>query len=111
MIKETFHKHLIYWEETGFRADTFGDQMSLDWLGSPARDVSLVGERSSTERVERYLTHGPIGSAQECVDGLAKTIEITGIRRFALAFEGAGNRKPVLDSMHRFSSEVIPHLH
>lgn len=52
----------------------------------------------------------PVGSAGHCAETLLRTAEITGIERFVLLMEGAGEHRANVRNIRRFGAEVLPLL-
>jgi len=74
----------------------------VDGRARPARDVGAYVD---------FLTRvHPVGSPDLCVARLARTAEATGLRRFLLMVEGAGDRERVLENVRRLGAEVLPRL-
>jgi alkanesulfonate monooxygenase SsuD/methylene tetrahydromethanopterin reductase-like flavin-dependent oxidoreductase (luciferase family) len=85
------------------------------WLARGVADYTTVDGRARTRRDPRAYTEQlcavhPVGTAAECAGRLARTAERTGIRRFLLMVEGAGDRARTLDNVARLGAEVAPLL-
>lgn len=52
----------------------------------------------------------PVGTADDCVATLRETVERTGVRRFALLVEGAGDPALTRENIRRLGAEVLPRL-
>ncbi|MEV5706147.1 LLM class flavin-dependent oxidoreductase [Actinoallomurus sp. NPDC052274] len=52
----------------------------------------------------------PIGTAEDCLDTMATTVERTGIRHLILMVEGTGSPNRTRENITRLGTEVLPHL-
>jgi alkanesulfonate monooxygenase SsuD/methylene tetrahydromethanopterin reductase-like flavin-dependent oxidoreductase (luciferase family) len=52
----------------------------------------------------------PVGTAEDCVEIMAATVERTGIRHLILMVEGAGSPRRTRENIARLGAEVLPHL-
>jgi alkanesulfonate monooxygenase SsuD/methylene tetrahydromethanopterin reductase-like flavin-dependent oxidoreductase (luciferase family) len=114
-IKNLSWDHLVWWTDEGSNASGMyapGAPLvrSYEWRVREYQERVIRGMRSAVDMLPQQFKHNPIGSPQECVDKLSATIEATGIKRFALGFEAAGERSAVLDSIELFASDVMPHF-
>lgn len=114
-IREQSSRHLLWWMEEGGRASgLYGASATLvpsyEEKQRENRERLLRGFRGPVDLLPDDLAVSPIGSPQECIDKLCTTVELTGIRRFALGFEAAGDRAAVLRSMDLFVERVMPHV-
>lgn len=66
-----------------------------------------AGERAA---LERLLDLNLVGTPEHCVDRIVELVETTGIRHFIVGFEGVGDRERILQSMRRFTEEVVPQV-
>ncbi|CAL4870052.1 Alkanal monooxygenase alpha chain (plasmid) [Asticcacaulis sp. MM231] len=107
-IKEAARERTLWWEEASERAMKFGDTLAFERYGRRPTEGTTWGGGGLFDRVNAYMANSPIGTPQECIDKLNRTVETTGIRRIALAVEGAGSKAAVLQSLRQFSEEVIP---
>ena len=60
--------------------------------------------------VEHLLAIHPIGTPEQCAEGLAATVERTGLRHLILMAEGAGDPRRTRENIARLSAEVVPRL-
>lgn len=82
-----------------------------EWYARQWEQNAIAGEYPVVERVDSNFKINPIGSVQECIDKLNKTVEITGVEHFLCGFESlGGGREQIIESMRRFKEEVIPHV-
>ncbi|MGN6423149.1 MAG: LLM class flavin-dependent oxidoreductase [Asticcacaulis sp.] len=107
-VKDTARERILWWEEASQRAMRFGETLAFERYGKRPNEEKAWGGNGLFDTVDAYMANSPIGTPQECIDKLGRTIEVTGIRRIALALEGVGQREAVLDSMRQFSEEVMP---
>lgn len=107
-VKETTRERLLWWEEASERAMQFGETLATERYGKRAGEEKIWGGGGLFDRVATYMENSPIGTPQECIDKLNRTVEVTGISRIALALEGVGQRQAVLDSIQQFSEDVMP---
>jgi alkanal monooxygenase alpha chain len=107
-IKEATRERLLWWEEASQRAMQFGDTLVFERYGRRAGEQKFRTATELFDRVDTYMANSPIGTPQECIDKLNRTVEVTGITRIALALEGAGRREAVLDTMQQFAEDVMP---
>ncbi|MFG1948448.1 LLM class flavin-dependent oxidoreductase [Nonomuraea sp. NPDC048826] len=76
--------------------------VAVDGAPRPPRDVGAY--------VDLLTRIHPVGSADLCVERLTRTAHATGIGRFLLMVEGAGDRERVLENVRRLGAEVLPRL-
>lgn len=112
VIKEQSRGYFHWWLEEFSRAsqlfDTEGDRIKgYEWHKRKWKEVVMRGERDTSKSVDRIFNVNPIGSPQYCIDTLSNTIERTGLRNFAFGFEAAGKQPAVLESLQKFSEEVL----
>ena len=50
----------------------------------------------------------PVGTAQQCAESMAATVERTGVRHLLCMVEGGGNRARTLENIARLGAEVLP---
>ena len=114
-IRNASRQHLAWWLEEGHRASSLFDPgaeevKGYEWYYRQWEEVVMRGEGEVDGRVERYFEINPIGSPQQCVDILGKSLEVTGLKHVILGFESAGNRSAVMDSIELFASDVMSHF-
>lgn len=112
-IRSASRAHLEWWMDQGYQATELYSPgapsiPSYEWRQREHQQRVLRGIRSARDVLPDHLKRNPIGSPQECIDKLNRTIKITGIKRFAFGFEAVGRREAVLDSMRRYASDVLP---
>ncbi|MDA0638844.1 LLM class flavin-dependent oxidoreductase [Nonomuraea sp. MCN248] len=76
--------------------------VAVDGRPRPPRDVGAY--------VDLLTRIHPVGSADLCAERLARTARETGIQRFLLMVEGAGDPERVLENVRRLGAEVLPRL-
>ena len=86
----------------GWLAAGLGGYVYIDGRPHPRRDP-----RAYTEHL---IAIHPLGPPEACAERLAATAERTGIRRFLLMVEGAGERGLVLETIARAGTELYPLL-
>lgn len=111
-IKEASRPYFLWWLEEFARAsqlfDKEGDHITgYEHHKRKWNEMIQRGERNAKESVDRIYAVNPIGSPQECIDKLSRTIEQTGLRHFAFGFEAAGKPPAVLDAIQLFSEDVL----
>lgn len=114
-IRANSEKNLIWWFEEFNRASamfTPGAERiaGYEWHIKEFEQLAIRGERDVKSALPRVFDVNPIGTPQECIDKLSRTVEITGVRNFALGFESVGKRELVLESMNLFAEEVMPYV-
>lgn len=75
--------------------------------------VSIAGPRPRRDPrayVEHLLRIHPVGTPERCAERLAASAERTGVRRFLLMVEGAGDHDRTMESIARIGAEVAPRL-
>ena len=115
-IVDASRDRLIKWQEEFVRASMIfrKENMNMkgyEWYARQWEQNAIAGEYPVVERVDSNFKINPIGSVQECIDKLNKTVEITGVEHFLCGFESlGGGREQIIESMRRFKEEVIPHV-
>lgn len=71
-------------------------------------EAAIKGQLDFDTLVDRTLRLNPVGTAEECVERLSRTLAVTGIRHVICGFEGASEQELALQSMKRFQADVIP---
>ncbi|MEV4838973.1 LLM class flavin-dependent oxidoreductase [Nonomuraea sp. NPDC049486] len=74
----------------------------VDGRPRPPRDVGAY--------VDLLTRIHPVGSPELCVERLTRTAEATGVERFLLMVEGAGDKDRVVENVRRLGAEVLPRL-
>ncbi|HLU75445.1 MAG TPA: LLM class flavin-dependent oxidoreductase [Nonomuraea sp.] len=74
----------------------------VDGRARPPRDVAAY--------VDLLTRIHPVGSPDLCVERLTRTAAATGVERFLLMVEGAGDPERVLENVRRLGAEVLPRL-
>lgn len=114
-IRANSEKNLIWWFEEFNRASamfTPGAERiaGYEWHIKEFEQLVIRGERDVKSALPRVFDVNPIGTPQECIDKLSRTVEVTGVRNFALGFESVGKRELVLESMNLFAEEVMRYV-
>lgn len=114
-VKRASWDHLEWWMDQGYQASELyapGAPVipTYEWRQREHQQRILRGIRSARDVLAQEMDKNPIGSPQECIDKLNRTVEITGIRRFAFGFEAVGARDEVLRSIEQYTAEVLPHV-
>jgi alkanal monooxygenase alpha chain len=115
VIRRQSAEHLAWWLEEYVTATLmftpeWDAVKGYEWYRRHWEEMVMRNEHRPMDRVERYFALNPIGSPQECIDKLGKTLEMTGLKHAILAFEAAGEPSAVKDSMELFTAEVLPAL-
>jgi alkanesulfonate monooxygenase SsuD/methylene tetrahydromethanopterin reductase-like flavin-dependent oxidoreductase (luciferase family) len=79
-------------------------------LGGYVRIAPGGPPRDPLAYTERLLGLHPVGTPQQCAEHLAATAERTGIGRFLLMVEGAGDHRRAAETITRLGTEVLPLL-
>ncbi|GIE98648.1 LLM class flavin-dependent oxidoreductase [Paractinoplanes rishiriensis] len=85
----------------GWLAST-GEYVRIDGTARPRRDLDAY--------LQRLLNLHPVGTVELCVDRLAETVAVTGVRHLLLMVEGAGDAERTLANIARLGAEVLPLL-
>jgi alkanesulfonate monooxygenase SsuD/methylene tetrahydromethanopterin reductase-like flavin-dependent oxidoreductase (luciferase family) len=85
------------------------------WLADGLSGYQPIDGRPRIRRDPRQYTDllcelHPVGTPDECVDGLRASGERTGIRHVIMMVEGAGSRAATLANIARLGAEVLPRL-
>ncbi|MCO6000164.1 LLM class flavin-dependent oxidoreductase [Actinoallomurus rhizosphaericola] len=85
------------------------------WLRPGLAGYVPVDDRPYTPRdpdayTELLCRIHPIGTAEDCLDIMATTVERTGIRHLILMVEGTGSPNRTRENITRLGVEVLPHL-
>ncbi|MCO6005430.1 LLM class flavin-dependent oxidoreductase [Actinoallomurus purpureus] len=85
------------------------------WLGPGLAGYMPVDGRAATRRdpdayADLLCRIHPVGTAEDCVETMATTLERTGIRHLILMVEGAGAPRRTQENIARLGAEVLPHL-
>ncbi len=115
VIRRQSAEHLAWWLEEYVTATLmftpeWDAVKGYEWYRRHWEEMVMRNEHRPMDRVERYFALNPIGSPQECIDKLGKTLEMTGLKHAILAFEATGEPSAVKDSMELFTAEVLPAL-
>lgn len=105
--------HLAYVAPTRDEAETVLRRSLPGWLARTREYQRLDGarpERDIGAYVEHLLRISPIGTPDECVSRLARTVATTGARRLLLMVEAAGQPTLTMANIARLGEEVLPHL-
>lgn len=73
-------------------------------------EAVIKGETKTDKRVEKYFRLNPIGSPDECIERLQRTIDVTGIDHVICGFETVPTGSGVIDSIRMFWDRVVPHI-
>jgi alkanal monooxygenase alpha chain len=114
-IKRASTEYVTWWLDEATRASKLFAPESdgirgYDWHRRQWETMAMSNQISPEARMEKYFRLNPIGSAQECIDRLQTTIDRTGLRHIICGFESVPTREGVLESIHRFTEEVIPSI-
>lgn len=115
VIRNQSRDYFVWWLEEFARASQLFEPENEHIAGYEQHrrkwaEMIQRGERKASQSVDRIYAVNPIGSPQECIDRLSRTISMTGIDNFAFGFDAAGDQKQVLESMQMFSEEVLAPL-
>ena len=85
------------------------------WLGPGLAGYRPVDGRPPPSRDPRAYAEllcriHPVGTAADCVESMAATIETTGIRHLLCLVEGAGDPAQTLENIARLGADVLPEL-
>jgi alkanal monooxygenase alpha chain len=73
-------------------------------------EMVISGVTTTDRRVDRAIRLNPVGSPQEVIDKIQRTVDLTGIRHFACGFETNKDKAAVLEMMQRVQEEVVPKI-
>jgi alkanesulfonate monooxygenase SsuD/methylene tetrahydromethanopterin reductase-like flavin-dependent oxidoreductase (luciferase family) len=85
------------------------------WLGPGLAGYVPIGglprrARNADEYAELLCRIHPVGTAEDCVESMAATVDRTGIRHLILMVEGAGDAARTRQNVTRLGAEVLPRL-
>jgi alkanal monooxygenase alpha chain len=115
-MHKSSHERLRWWQDEYFRATELftADNIHMrgyEWYARNWEKEAISGKYNVEARIESDLKINPIGSVQKCIDILARTVEITGVKHYVCGFESiSGGRTAILESMQRFKEEVVPNI-
>jgi alkanal monooxygenase alpha chain len=115
-IRERARYYLGWWMEEAQRDTKIMDVIEeqklsdYDWHYRKWKEAVRKGETGTSVRADKILRLNPIGTPDECIEKLARTIKATGISRIICGFEAAGEKRDVLKSMELFERQVRPYL-
>jgi alkanal monooxygenase alpha chain len=113
--KQNSKNYLCWWLDECLRITNVLDFQrsefdSYEYHRRKWKETVLRGEASVEKRVETYIRLNPMGTPDECVRKLQKTVDITGLKKIICGFESIGSAVEVEASMKLFSEEVMPHV-
>lgn len=114
-VKSAFREGLTWWGQEFHRAtDLFkptGAKIpSYEYWQRKWEEAVIRGENDTSTRIDKFLKLSPVGSPQECVERLQRTVDITGAKHIVCGFEGMIQRDAVLENMEAWTSDVLPKI-
>lgn len=107
-------RNLERWHEdsinAAFTVDDLRKLPNYRFHWSQLQDAILKGESDPAIVVRRALEISPVGTVADCIEAFNQLREKTGVKHFMCGFEGSFNMERIMESMQRFSEEVIPKL-
>ncbi|EKS08115.1 LLM class flavin-dependent oxidoreductase [Leptospira santarosai] len=105
-------KNIENWHDDAMKVAFSVDQLrklpNYRFHFSQFQDAILNGESDASVIVKKALDISPIGTADDCIEAFEYLKRETGVEHYICGFEGTLERNKILDSMQRFSEEVIP---
>ncbi len=115
-IREKCRRYLLWFEQEVEHAQNIVNIVrehkveAYDWHLQYWRQAALKGDTPIPRVVSNLLRLNPIGTPEECIKTIQQIVDATGVSRIVCAFEAAGKREDVLQSMKLFNEEVRPHI-
>jgi len=82
-----------------------------DWHRRRREQAIMRGEKKPSAGSQKVIDINPIGSPQECIDKLSRSMEILGVRHAAFGFEAVSDSVQIVkESMDCFNEEVLPKI-
>ena len=99
------------WYDEGGRASFTPEQLralpNYRFHYAQIQDAVLGGARGAPEVVKQVLDVSPVGSADDCIEIFSGLRDATGIEHFVCGLEGAIQPERVIETIARFSEEVV----
>jgi alkanesulfonate monooxygenase SsuD/methylene tetrahydromethanopterin reductase-like flavin-dependent oxidoreductase (luciferase family) len=106
--------HVAYLADTQAEARDALRASMPGWLATTAQYVRIDNSTGPARDPHAYLEHllgiHPVGPPQLCVQRLADTMAVTGVRRLLLMVEGTGDPDKTLANIARLGTDVLPRL-
>jgi alkanal monooxygenase alpha chain len=106
--------NLVWWAQEARDAALTLDRLkglpNYQYHYSEIQSAIHSGDSDVRDFVRSIMDRAAVGTPEDCVERLRTLREATGIRNFALGFEGVLDLDHILRTMRRFAAEVLPHL-
>lgn len=112
--RDEIWKHMCWWEQehddAAFTMEQLQKLPNYRFQYGEWQAAALRGDRTNADFTNYMLDNSIVGSVEECVDRIGRTMEATGVRNFQLGVEATLNHDRILENMNMFAEDVLPRV-